>query len=158
MTPLENPPQNSCFACGPANPQGLGIRPALGRDADGPFIGVEHTPRDHETGWPGLIHTGLHYTVLFDASYWAALTHTEKVHVPDGVQSFEQRRLPRTGAPFRVEARVVAEAPVRTRATAFTHDGKRCATLECAWRPQSREQAKRAGLELPDYLVAHMEP
>lgn len=119
---------------------------------------MEYTPRGHETGWPGLFHTGLQYLVLFDASYWSALTRTEKVHVPVGPQAFDQRRLPRTGQPFRIEARVVADAPLRTQAAAFTHEGRPCATLKATWRPQGREQVLRAGLELPDYLLAHMEP
>jgi len=155
---LENPPENTCFACGPANDRGLRVEWTLERDEQGEYIQALYTPNEHEIGWPGLLHTGLHYTLMFDASYWAALTFAGKLHAPAGPQTFEQLRLPRTGKAFRVTARLASLAPVTTRSETFTHDGRPAASLLATWRPQTRSSIERAGLKFPTYILEHMDP
>lgn len=156
MAYLENPPENPCFGCGPRHARGL----RLAFERVGDEVRATYAPKEDKIGWPGLFHTGLHFTVLFEASYWAALELTGRVHVATGPQTYDQQRLPRVGAPFLVAARLVAgpEGGVRTLATSATAQGKPLARLETAWRPYSREQAERAGLPLPDYLLESMAP
>jgi hypothetical protein len=159
MTPLDNPPESPCFGCGPRHPRGL--RLAFERRAlpDREEVACTYTPKPDEIGWPGLLHTGLHFTVLFETSYWTALTLGGRIHTATGPQVFDQARLPRVGAPFTARARLVAgEGPLRVRATSETAEGKPCATLETTWRPASRAAVEKAGLRLPAYLLDEMEP
>jgi hypothetical protein len=154
MTLLDNPQENPCFGCGPQHPRGLRLQ--FRREGDA--VLTTHTPREDEIGWPGLYHTGLHYSTLFEASYWAALELTGKVQNVTGPQTFDQKRLPRVGKPFTVTARIVSREPLLVRAEAATEDGKPTATLETTWTPASRAAVERAGLKLPDYLMEDMAP
>jgi len=76
MMLLENPPENPCFGCGKANPRGLRLDFERRRSDSGDreVVACTFVPRKDEIGWPGLLHTGLHQFVLFEVSYWAALT------------------------------------------------------------------------------------
>ena len=152
MAVLQNPPESPCFGCGPHHPRGL--RLAFERHAD--EIRTTYTPREDEVGWPGLLHTGLHYMVLFEASYWAALELAGKVHVATGPQVFDQTRLPRVGVPFTVTSRLLPGDKMCTVATSATPEGKQLARLTVGWRPFTRGQAERSGLKLPGYLLQEM--
>jgi hypothetical protein len=154
MTPLENPAQNPCFGCGPEHARGL--RLSFARDGDS--VVCTHTPRPDEIGWPGLFHTGLHFTVLFETCYWAALELTGQVHVADGPQLFDQKRLPRVGSPFTVRARIVSTDPLKVVAESATGEGKPCGRLESGMRLASRAATERAGVWLPSYLTDDMAP
>ncbi|HUR68002.1 MAG TPA: hypothetical protein VM370_02060 [Candidatus Thermoplasmatota archaeon] len=154
MTPLENPPENPCFGCGPEHARGL--RLAFARD--GASVVCTYTPKPDEIGWPGLFHTGLHYTTLFEACYWAALELTGQVHVASGAQTFDQQRLPRVGAPFTTVARIVAKDPLRLVAESVSAEGKPLARLEVGMKLASRVGAERAGIVLPAYLTEQMAP
>lgn len=154
MQPLDNPSENTCFGCGPTHARGL--RLSFARDGDS--VVCEHTPKADETGWPGLYHTGLHFTTLFEACYWAAWELTGKVHVAHGEQRFDQKRLPRVGAPFRVRARILernADGPVLV-AHSETLDGKPLATLTTMFRTESRARVEK--LALPRYITDDMMP
>jgi hypothetical protein len=127
--------------------------------ADGvPELRAEFTPREDEVGWPGLFHTGLHFTVLYEVSYWAALTFGGRLMVSTGPGVYAHQRLPRVGRSHVARARLgPVEGPTRTvRATTETADGKLCGTLETSWRVIERPEIDRAGLRLPDYLLAEM--
>lgn len=153
MPTLENPAENPCFGCGPEHARGL--RLAFTREGD--EVRCTLAPKPDEVGWPGLMHTGLHFTVLFETSYWAALELTGRVHVASGPQTFDQQRLPRVGLPFTVRARIVAREPLRVVAESATAEGKPLARLETAWRPASRAATERAGVALPRYLLDEMD-
>jgi hypothetical protein len=161
MEPLENPPENPCFGCGPANPRGLHLRFGTETAPDGRAeVVAEFTPAADEIGWPGLLHGGLHYFVLHEASYWAALVLGGKVHRFGGRAVFEQDRLPRVGRRAVVRAGLAGRTSgVLTVRAATTNDrGARCGVLESTWRPASRAEVDRAGLTLPQYLLDEMDP
>lgn len=153
-TPIENPPENPCWGCGPLHERGL----RLGFAREGESVVCTRTPQADEVGWPGLFHTGLHFTTLFETSYWAALELTGKVHVASGAQTYDQQRLPRVGVPFTTRARVVGREPLRVLAESVTAEGKPLARLESTWKPASRAATERAGVKLPEYLTAEMDP
>lgn len=158
---LENPDENPCFGCGPRHARGLRLAPERVRAADGvDEVVVTHVPKADEIGWPGLFHTGLHFTTLFETAYWAALELTTRVHVATGAQTFDQRRLPRVGVPFTAHARIVARDAdgVSVRVESRTAEGKPCATLESRFRPESRARVEKSGLALPAYLLDDMAP
>lgn len=154
MTPLENPDENPCFGCGPQHARGLRLQ----FERDGDSVVCTYTPRADEIGWPGLFHTGLHFTALFETCYWAGLELTGKVHVADGAQVFDQKRLPRVGVPFIIRARIVSRDPLRLVAESTTAEGKPCARLETTMRLASRAATERAGIKLPQYLLDEMAP
>jgi len=159
MVDLENPPENPCFGCGPRHARGLRLSFRESRAADGiPEVQGEFTPKSDEIGWPTLFHHGLHFTVLYEASYWAALTLGGKLWVSHGPISYRADRLPRVGVAHVVTARVVdqGEASLTVRASTATLSGKPCGSLESGWRPASREVVERAGIPLPDYLLAEI--
>lgn len=152
--PLENPDENPCFGCGPHHARGL----HLTFERDGDVVRTTYVPKEDEIGWPGLFHTGLHYTVVFEAMYWAALTLTGTVHSVTGPQTFDQARLPRVGVPFTVTARIVGRDPLRLRTESMMEGGKACATAEATFRPVSRASVERTGLRVPGYLLDEMDP
>ncbi|MEA3201795.1 MAG: hypothetical protein QOE90_3223 [Thermoplasmata archaeon] len=151
---LENPPENPCFGCGPQHARGL--RLAFRREGD--ELVTTHAPQPDEVGWPGLFHTGLHFTLLYEVSYWAALELTGKVMTSFGPATFDQERLPRVGAATTARARIVATDPLTVEARTTSAEGKTQATLRTTWRAASRARTERAGIALPGYLTDSMEP
>lgn len=161
MTELENPPENPCFGCGPQHARGLHLSFREEVADDGvPEVRGEFVPKDDEIGWPTLFHHGLHFTVLYEASYWAALTLGGKLWVSRGPITYVADRLPRVGAVHTVSARLLEKTKetLRVRAETRTSAGKSCGTLESSWRPASRAVVERAGISLPAYLLEEMEP
>lgn len=154
MTPLENPAENPCFGCGPQHARGLHL--SFARDGDA--VVCTYTPKADEIGWPGIFHTGLHFMVLFEACYWAALELTGRVHVASGPQVYEHKRLPRVGAPFTVRARIVSQDPLKLVAESATLEGKPLGRAECGMALASRAGIERAGIQLPEYLLKEMAP
>jgi hypothetical protein len=161
MAALENPPENPCFGCGPQHPRGLQLSFHEESAEDGSHeIRGEFTPKSDEIGWPTLFHHGLHFTVLYEASYWAALTLGGKLWVSHGPISYTAERLPRVGATYSVAARVITREVSTLRVVARTQSGtgRLCGTLESSWRPASLEVVRRAGIHLPDYLLDEIDP
>ncbi len=155
MVELENPPENRCFGCGPANPRGLRLRFERVEDADGSReLRTFFRPESDETGWPGLFHTGLHFTVLYEVSYWTALELGGRLMVSTGPGTYEHRRLPRAGRLYVARARLGPLAPEGQAidATSASEDGRPCGSLRTFWRPVERTEIERAGLSLPGYL------
>lgn len=159
MDPLANPEENPCFGCGPNHARGLQL--SFGRDEDEqgrPFVTAVHTPAEDEIGWPGFFHGGLHFTILYEASYWAALTLGPGLMVADGQLTFDERTTPRVGRKLRARGFIEAQQGDRFRVRAITEgeDGRHLGTLEGYWRPVQREAIERAEIELPDYLMDEM--
>lgn len=155
MEPLENPEENPCFGCGPGHPRGLNLRFARDEDDQGrPFVTAKHTPADDEVGWPGFFHGGLHFTLLYETSYWTALTFGPGVMVADGQLNFDERVVPRVGRGVRTKGFLEGEVEDRYRVRAVTQgeEGRHLGTLEGYWRPVTREEIERAEVELPAYL------
>jgi len=161
MTMLDNPPENPCFGCGPLHPRGLRLqfREEIAEDGTNEVRGT-FTPQADEIGWPTLFHHGLHFTVLYEASYWAALTLGGKLWVSHGPISYTAERLPRVGTPYTVAARIVTRdvSSLRVLARTASEDGRPSGTLESSWRPASRDVLRRAGIPLPDYLLEALDP
>jgi len=157
MTPLDNPAANSCFGCGPAHPHGTHLR--FYRDGD--EVVAVHSPRETDIGWPGMLHTGLHFMTMMEAGYWAAWEVTGVVHSMFGTHAFTQDRLPRTAEDWQARARVVARdeggVPVVTE-TLARQGGRATGRLLAHWRPVSRDLVARAGLDLPDYITQDLAP
>jgi hypothetical protein len=161
MVALENPPENPCFGCGPLHPRGLRLQFEQDLGADGvPEVRTSFTPKEDEVGWPGIFHTGLHFGVLYEVSYWTALTLGGRLMVSTGPGTYAHQRLPRVGRPHVARARIgPAGGPLRTVwATSETLEGKPCGTLETTWRPLARTEVQRSGVHLPDYLMADIPP
>jgi len=64
----ERRPSQLCFACGSANPRGLGLRFRL---EDGRAL-ADFEPSDDFQGYPGHVHGGVVAAVLDEAMGWAA--------------------------------------------------------------------------------------
>jgi hypothetical protein len=161
MSALENPPENPCFGCGPNHARGLRLSFEESRAADGvPEVGTSFVPKPDEIGWPTLFHHGLHFMVLYETSYWTALTLGRKLWVSQGPISYNAIRLPRVGVAHIAKGRIVSTAPDRleVRASTATESGKPCGTLESTWVPARREAIDRAGVPLPDYLLSELSP
>ena len=152
MVELENPVESPCFGCGPAHPRGLRLRFEESVGEGGvPEVRTRFTPKPDEVGWPTVFHHGLHFMVLTEVSYWAALALTGKVWVMAGPATYSAERLPRVGVPHVGRACIVDRTPDRlvVRATTATETGKPCGSLESPWRPARRAEAARAGIPLP---------
>ncbi len=161
MEELENPLENPCFGCGPAHPRGLRLRfERVGDDPARAEVRTTFVPKPDEIGWPTLFHHGLHFMVLYETSYWAALTLAGKLWVSVGPVSYTADRLPRVGRPYESRARIVRREPehLMVRAETRSAEGKPCGSLESEWRPARREVVQRAGIPLPDYLTELLSP
>ncbi len=89
MSILSNPPENACFGCGPANPHGLQLQMSTATAEDGsPAVTCAFTPNPEQSGWPGLAHSGIHFAVLYDLSYWAAMTFAGKIMLGEPDMAF----------------------------------------------------------------------
>ncbi|MGI0054399.1 MAG: hypothetical protein ACREB9_08420 [Thermoplasmata archaeon] len=162
MSILENPPENPCFGCGPLHPRGLHLILEEDHAADGVHeVRTRFTPKPDEIGWPGLQHGGLHYFVLHEVSYWAALTLGGKVMRFSGTAQFHQERLPRVGIEHVARARIAAREEMgglAIRAESRTATDRQCGVLDTHWLPASRAEVERARLALPNYLLEEMDP
>jgi hypothetical protein len=161
MVVLENPPENPCFGCGPRHPRGLRLAFEDVVAEDGVReLRTSFEPAADQIGWPGIFHTGLHFAVLYEVSYWTALTLGGRLMVSTGPGTYEHRRLPRVGRRHVARARL---GPVETtgqvvEAATATDDGKPCGTLRTFWRPVARSEIERAHVALPEYLLAEIPP
>jgi hypothetical protein len=117
-------------------------------------------PQSDEIGWPTLFHHGLHFMVLYETSYWTALTLGHKLWVSEGPISYDAVRLPRVGIAHVARGRIVITGPTRLeiRAQTATESGKPCGTLKSSWVPARRDVVERAGIPLPDYLRSELSP
>lgn len=161
MVELENPSENPCFGCGPHHPKGLHLRFERVSSADGTeHVRATFIPKSDEIGWPTLFHHGLHFMVLYETSYWTALTLGGKLWVSFGPATYTAERLPRVGVTHVAEGTVVRSEPDRMsiRATSSNEQGKPCGVLESSWRPASRRVVERAGIPLPGYLASELSP
>ena len=161
MPALENPPDDPCFGCGPDHPRGL--RPKFEK-VEGPGRADEirtfFTPRPEEIGWPGPFHPGLHFTVLYEGSYWTALTPGGRPMVSTGAETHEHRRLPRVGRPHVAWARLGPASGSRRTvlASTGTEEGRPCGSLETTRQPVERAEIERSGLPRPDHLLSEIPP
>ena len=161
MVVLENPVENPCFGCGPRHARGLRLTLSQESRPDGvDEIRTNFTPREDEIGWPGIFHTGLHFMVLYEVSYWAALQLGGRLMVSTGPGTYEHQRLPRVGRPHLARARLgPTEGALRSVvASTETAEGKPCGSLRTTWRPVVRSEVERAGLVLPTYLIDEIPP
>ena len=159
MAELENPTENPCFGCGPHHARGLRLRFEERWAPDGVAeLRTTFVPGEDEVGWPGIFHTGLHFTVLYEVSYWTALTLGGRLMVNTGPVAYEHRRLPRVGQPHVARARlgpVIGELR-SVHALTETAEGKPCGTLDSTWRVVTRAEVDRAGIRLPEYLLSEI--
>lgn len=161
MPELENPDESPCFGCGPQHARGLRLRFERGEADDGsPEVRSTFTPKPDEVGWPTLFHHGLHFMVLNEVSYWAALELTGTLWILSGPATYQFERLPRVDVAHLARARIVRTEPDRltVRATTATLAGKPCGSLDSTWRPASRAMVERAGIPLPEYLRPYLAP
>ena len=161
MVELENPSENPCFGCGPNHPRGLRLRfeEVVSEDGTAEIIS-RFTPKPDEVGWPTLFHHSLHFGVLYETSYWTALTLGGRLWVSVGPVTYAAERLPRVGVAHVARARIVTREPdlLSVRASSATAEGKPCGTLDSTWRPARKEVIERAGIPLPAYLWAEIRP
>lgn len=160
MPDLDNPSENPCFGCGPANDRGLQLSFER-REEDGePLVATTYTPGEDEIGWPGFIHGGLHFLVLYEISYWTALELGGSLMTQAGRLTFEQPTVPRTDKALEAKGRIAdrGEGWVRVEARTTGTDGRPLGRLAGPWSPVSREQAEAAGIDLPAYLLDEMQP
>jgi len=64
-------PNNACFGCGPANPQGLRIRSI----PEGDRVVCDWTPESHHEAFPGVLNGGIIGSLLDCHSNWTAIWH-----------------------------------------------------------------------------------
>jgi len=109
-------PKTRCFGCGPANEQGLRIKSR----AEGDKVVADWQPEQQHEAFPGVVNGGI-LGALFDChSNWTAAWHLMQKsgaqELPSTVTSEFHVKLKRTtpsGAPLRIEARVVESSADR---------------------------------------------
>ena len=121
-------PQNACFGCGPANPEGLRIRSfPIGGSVDAEVV-AEWTPRPYHEAFDNVLNGGIIGTLMDCHSNWTAVWH---LMCRDGLD----KAVPCVTADFHVRMRrpTPSRQEVRITARAVESEGKRVrveATLE----------------------------
>jgi acyl-coenzyme A thioesterase PaaI-like protein len=125
-------PQNACFGCGPANPDGVHVRSF----ARGDEVVAEWTPEQKYEAFPGVLNGGIIGTLLDCHCNWTAAYHLMKTagadHPPCTVTADYAIKLLRptpTDGPVTLSARVVESSGARaTVEGTLMAGGKPCAT------------------------------
>ena len=126
-------PNNACWGCGPANPEGLRIR-SFPRDGD--EVVAEWKPEKKYEAFPGVLNGGIIGTLLDCHCNWTAAYHfmrqSGQDRVPCTVTADYAIKLLRptpTGGPIYLSAKVVESADNRaTVEGTLSGGGKVCAT------------------------------
>jgi acyl-coenzyme A thioesterase PaaI-like protein len=125
-------PNNACFGCGPANPDGLHIR-SFARNGE---VVAEWQPEKKYEAFPGVLNGGIIGSLLDCHCNWTAAYHLMKYagedHAPCTVTAEYSIRLLRptpTSGPVQLSAKVVeSEGDRATVDGTLTAGGKVCAT------------------------------
>lgn len=103
-------PHNSCFGCGPSNPQGLRIRSRV----EGELVVAEWTPSEHHQAFPGVLNGGIIGALLDCHCNWTAAYHLMKEAGADSPPctvtadySIQLKRPTPMSGPVRLEAKPV---------------------------------------------------
>ena len=127
-------PNNSCFGCGPANPDGLGIKSFV----DGDEIVCTWQPKTMHQAFPGVLNGGIIGALLDCHCNWAAAYHqmlAQGVAVPPctvtAEYSIKLSRPTPTDGPLELRAQLVELAGNRAQITGtLTANGRICATCD----------------------------
>ena len=125
-------PQNACFGCGPANPEGLRIR-SFERDG---LLVARWTPAPHHEAFPGVLNGGIIGTLLDCHSNWCAAMHFMHAREEDAPPctvtvsyAIELNRPTPSDRPLDLTARVVKSgSSSATVEGTLEVDGELCAT------------------------------
>ena len=126
-------PNNACFGCGPANPDGVRVRSF----ARGEEVVAEWTPQPKYEAFPGVLNGGIIGTLLDCHCNWTAAYHLMQKsgaeRTPCTVTADYAIKLLRptpTDGPVQLSARVVESTDDRAtvEGTLFSHAGKACAS------------------------------
>jgi len=64
-----------CFGCSSGNPLTLGLIAV----PQGHQVVTTFKPTENHTGFPGMLHGGIQFTLLDDTAFWALLLHTKSM-------------------------------------------------------------------------------
>jgi uncharacterized protein (TIGR00369 family) len=126
-------PNNACFGCGPANPDGVHVRSF----ARGDEVVAEWTPQQKYEAFPGVLNGGIIGTLLDCHCNWTAAYHLMQKSGAESPPctvtadySIKLLRPTPTDAPVRLSARVVDSTGDRAtiEGTLFSAAGKACAS------------------------------
>ena len=103
---------NTCFGCGPDNPEGLKIRIFRDGARTDRLVGV-YCPRETAGGFPQIVHGGLQFTVLDCMAGWAVFVLRSPGKTMPLTKSAATRfyRPARLGTELALSAEVAREAP-----------------------------------------------
>jgi acyl-coenzyme A thioesterase PaaI-like protein len=125
-------PNNACFGCGPANPDGVHVRSF----ARGDEVVAEWTPQQKYEAFPGVLNGGIIGTLLDCHCNWTAAYHLMQKSGAESPPctvtadySIKLLRPTPTNGPVKLTARVVDSTADRaTVEGTLTAGGKACAT------------------------------
>ena len=126
-------PNNACFGCGPANPDGVHVRSF----ARGDEVVAEWTPQQKYEAFPGVLNGGIIGTLLDCHCNWTAAYHLMQKSGADippctvtADYAIKLLRPTPTGEPVKLSARVIESSGDRAtvEGTLFSAAGKACAS------------------------------
>jgi acyl-coenzyme A thioesterase PaaI-like protein len=154
---------NTCFGCGPDNPDGLRIR--IFRDpSNANRLTGTYRPRATQTGFPQIVHGGLQFTALDCMAAWTVLILRQPGKMMPITKSATTRFLkPATlGAELALSAEVIREAasprdPLLIRSAICDAAGEVLTEIDFEYLLLTQERFRQAvGLEaMPDSFRRH---
>lgn len=102
---------NTCFGCGPDNPEGLKIRIFRDPGNTSRLVGT-YRPRSTQAGFPQIVHGGLQFTALDCMAAWVVLILRQQGNMMPITKSATTRFLTpaRVGTELALSAEVIGEA------------------------------------------------
>ena len=130
-------PENACFGCGPANPDGLHIRSFVRGDE----VVAEWKPEPRYEAFPGVLNGGIIGALLDCHCNWAAAWHLMKTAGDDrppctvtADYAIKLLRPTPTDGPLTIRAHVISSDDRRATVSAVLEaGGKTCATAEASF-------------------------
>ena len=96
-------PDYNCFACGPRNEHGLRLRFFADDETGEVFTTV--APKEHFSGWPGIVHGGVQCALVDEVSFWAMFDEVRKIALTAKIEITYSKKVP-SGETLDVRARV----------------------------------------------------
>ena len=159
---------NTCFGCGPENPDGLRIRILRDGDRRDRLVG-EYVPRATQEGFPRIVHGGLQFTALDCMAAWLIfgfrveersipLTQSGKVRYRrptpiDRALGLSSEIVSAAPAPSDSKAQEILQ--IRTELTSESGDVLTIADFEYSTVPESTFRRMMGIDELPDSFRRH---
>lgn len=120
-------PDNTCFACHPANEHGLKLK--FYADDDNGEVCTTVNIDERFTGFPGIVHGGIQCAILDELAFWTAFDATKKICLTKSIE-MDFKRAVKAPATLKAIGKItkIEKKKVNVNVRLLDEDGKLCTT------------------------------